>query len=81
MIIPKKRQSSGISHLSEPFVAAEGYAFHDGKSLRLLREWGRNGECEMMNDELKAKGERSATSRKQVCLVYSVYLVCLVKSD
>ena len=32
----------------------------------------------MMNDELKAKGERSATSRKQVCLVYSVYLVCLI---
>jgi hypothetical protein len=25
-----------------------------------------------------AEGEKSATSRKQVCLVYSVYLVCLI---
>jgi hypothetical protein len=38
MMIPKKRQSSGIPHLSRPFVAAEGYAFHDEKSSRPVGE-------------------------------------------
>ena len=36
--MPKKRQSSGIPHLSEPFVAAEDYAYRREKSPRPFGE-------------------------------------------
>jgi len=31
MMIPKKRQSSGIPHLSSPFVVAKAYPVHGNK--------------------------------------------------
>jgi hypothetical protein len=44
MMMPKKRQSSGIPHLSEPFVAAEEYAYRREKSPRLSGDVRREGK-------------------------------------
>jgi hypothetical protein len=54
MMIPKKRQSSGIPHFSEPFVLAEVYVLHAGKSPRLSGDV----RCESWNVRRKGEDEK-----------------------
>jgi hypothetical protein len=71
--MPKKRQSSGIPHISEPFVAAEEYAYRREKAPRLsgdVRREGKDGLSGLLRPREPDRPEKPNRQERRAGLVY-----------